>query len=173
MNQTKIQVPRIAVVKAKMARPHRVDAGINSNASKIPNCAEEIVAPVVGETNLLLHSCCIIRPATLMPIPVHIIASSRGKRETKKISHKYRSPDKSSWGDISITPTKSEMTDTTNNIVANISVERYCLILPSPSYKLVMANLWINEKCALIFGVYTTICRTSFWIIPHRLVVCN
>ena len=40
-------------------RLHRVEAGINSRASRMPNCAEEIVAPVVGDTNLLLHSCCI------------------------------------------------------------------------------------------------------------------
>lgn len=93
MNQTKTQVPRIDVTKAKMARLHRVEDGINSNASKIPNCAEEIVAPVVGETNLLLHNCCIISPATLMPIPVHIMASKRGKRETKNISHRCSSPD--------------------------------------------------------------------------------
>lgn len=31
----------------------------------MPNCAEEIVAPVVGDTNLLLHSCCMMSPATL------------------------------------------------------------------------------------------------------------
>ena len=55
MNQTKIQVPRIAVAKAKIALLHRVEAGINSRASRMPNCAEEIVAPVVGDTNLLLH----------------------------------------------------------------------------------------------------------------------
>lgn len=86
MNQTKIQVPRMAVTKAKIARLHNVEAGMNSSASKIPNCADEIVAPVVGDTNLLLHNCCIISPATLIPTPVHKMASSLGKRETIKIS---------------------------------------------------------------------------------------
>ena len=52
MNHTKSQVPSVAVTNAKIARLHRVEAGMNSSASKIPNCAEEMVAPVVGETNL-------------------------------------------------------------------------------------------------------------------------
>ena len=51
INQTKIQVPRIAAVKAKNALPHNVELGRNTRASKIPNCAEEIVAPVDGDTN--------------------------------------------------------------------------------------------------------------------------
>ena len=72
MNQTKIQVPRIAVAKAKIALLHRVEAGINSRAGRMPNCVEEIVAPVVGDTNLLLHSCCMMSPATLMPMPVYL-----------------------------------------------------------------------------------------------------
>ena len=33
----------------------------------MPNWAEEMVAPVVGETNLFMQSCCMIRPATLIP----------------------------------------------------------------------------------------------------------
>ena len=74
MNQTKIHVPAIAARNAKMARPHSVDDGMNNSASRMPNCADEIVAPVVGETNLFMHSCCMIRPATLMPTPVHSIA---------------------------------------------------------------------------------------------------
>ena len=53
MNQTKIQVPRIAAAKAKSARLHKVDDGMNSSASKMPSWAEEMVAPVVGDTNLL------------------------------------------------------------------------------------------------------------------------
>ena len=81
MNQTKIQVPRIAVAKAKMARLHRVEAGMNSSASRMPSWAEEMVAPVVGETNLLLHSCCMMRPATLIPMPVHRMpAGGAGER---------------------------------------------------------------------------------------------
>ena len=53
----------------------------------MPNWAEEMVAPVVGDTNLLLHNCCMISPATLMPIPVHRMASRRGSREIRKTLH--------------------------------------------------------------------------------------
>ena len=56
MNQTNIQVPRTAKAKEKMALPHRVELGMNSSASRMPNCAEEMVAPVVGETNLFMQS---------------------------------------------------------------------------------------------------------------------
>lgn len=55
MNQTKTHVPKIAVAKAKRARLHKLEAGINNSVSKMPSWAEEIVAPVVGEINLLLH----------------------------------------------------------------------------------------------------------------------
>ena len=55
MNQTKIHVPRTAQTKEKAAHPHRVEPGANSKASRMPNCAEEIVAPVVGETNLFMY----------------------------------------------------------------------------------------------------------------------
>lgn len=82
----------MAAAKEKRARLHSVEEGMNSKASKIPSWAEEMVAPVVGETNLLLQSCCMIRPATLMPTPVHKIASRRGRRDTRKTSHKERSP---------------------------------------------------------------------------------
>ena len=57
---------------------------MNNSASRMPNCADEMVAPVVGETNLFMHSCCMIRPATLMPTPVHRMASRRGRRETSE-----------------------------------------------------------------------------------------
>ena len=106
---------------------------MNSNASRIPNCAEEIVAPVVGDTNLLLHSCCIMSPATLIPIPVHKIARRRGRRETMKISNCSKFPDNSSSGARSITPTKSEQQDKTASITDNIMVERNSLIVSSPS----------------------------------------
>ena len=90
MNQTNIQVPRTANTKEKIALPQRVELGRNSSASKMPNCAEEMVAPVVGETNLFIQSCCIIRPATLMPVPVQRIARRRGRREIRKIDQMDR-----------------------------------------------------------------------------------
>ena len=134
MNQTKIQVPKIAVTKAKMARPQIVDAGINRRASKMPNCAEEIVAPVVGDTNLFIQSCCIIRPATLIPTPVQSIASRRGRREIRKVSHCCLLPFKSSDMFTSRTPMNSEQTDKTSNTIARIMVNLYFLI-KIPPYK--------------------------------------
>ena len=134
MNQTKIQVPRIAVAKAKMARLHRVEAGINRSASKMPNWAEEMVAPVVGDTNLLLHSCCMMSPATLMPMPVHKMASRRGSREMMKISSCSKLPARSSPGVRSITPTNSEQQDKTSNRAKRTMVERYGLIQSSPFF---------------------------------------
>ena len=98
MNQTNIQVPRMAHTKEKAARPHSVEPGANSSASRMPNCAEEIVAPVVGETNLFMQSCCMINPATLMPTPVQRMASRRGMREIRKISKISASPDNKSEG---------------------------------------------------------------------------
>ena len=59
MNQTKSHVPRMAVTKAKPARLQSVEWGRNRSASKMPSCAEEMVAPVVGGDELvpakLLH----------------------------------------------------------------------------------------------------------------------
>src|SRR5699024_9651155 len=52
--------------------------GINIIATTIPSCAESIVAPVVGDTNLFLLICCIISPHILIPIPASIIAISLG-----------------------------------------------------------------------------------------------
>ena len=134
MNHTKIQVPKIAVVKAKSARLHRVEAGMNSSASRMPNWAEEMVAPVVGDTNLLLHNCCMISPATLMPTPVHRIASRRGSREIRKISICSKFPASSSAGVRLITPTNSEQQDKTSNRAKRTMVERYGLIQSSPFF---------------------------------------
>ena len=78
--------------KANKARLHKVDWGIKSRAIRIPSWAEVMVAPVVGDTNLFMHSCCIINPETLMPMPVHRIAKSRGRRETTKIPNWSVSP---------------------------------------------------------------------------------
>ena len=135
MNQTKTQVPRMAAPKAKSARLQSVEAGKNSRASRMPNCAEEMVAPVVGETNLLLQSCCIMSPATLMPTPVHRIASSRGRRETTKTSSWCRSPDNKSRGVRSMTPTKSEQIASTTRASDRRMVERLDLSISTPFLK--------------------------------------
>ena len=134
MNQTKIQVPRIAVAKAKIALLHRVEAGINRSASRMPNWAEEMVAPVVGDTNLLLHSCCMMSPATLIPMPVHRMASRRGSREIRKISSCSKLPASSSPGVRSITPTNSEQQDNISSRAERTMVDRYGLIKSSPFF---------------------------------------
>ena len=132
MNQTKTQVPRMAQAKAKNARLHRVEDGINSRASKMPNWAEEMVAPVVGETNLLLHSCCMIRPATLIPTPVHRMAKSRGSREMRNTSHCSPSPASRLCGLMSSTPTNRERPERIARIPPRTKVV-LCVAIPVPS----------------------------------------
>ena len=101
------------------------------------------MAPVVGETNLLLHNCCMINPATLMPTPVHRMASNRGNLEIRKISHKFKFPASNACGFISITPTNREQQDKTSSNTASTKVVRNCLIRFSPFIyrKLASANL--------------------------------
>lgn len=122
----------IAKTKENNARDHKVELGINSKANKIPNWAEDIVAPVVGETNLFIHSCCIINPATLIPIPVQRIANKRGILEMMKILITSLSPDKRALISVSITPTNNDITDKTTNIVNKIIVDRYLRIITPP-----------------------------------------
>ena len=124
MKKTNTHVPKIAITNAKNALPHRVELGMNSIAIKIPSSAEEIVAPVVGETNLFMQSCCIIKPATLIPMPVHKIASRRGRREISKIRSCSLFPSNNSESCISITPINSETTDRTANRNASSTVDR-------------------------------------------------
>ncbi len=115
-----------------MALDHNVDDGINNNAISIPSCADEIVAPVLGDTNLFIHNCCMISPAILIPTPVHKIASSLGSLEIIKILHCSASPLKSDDKLISITPTKSENIDKTSNITAKTMVNLYFFMLIPP-----------------------------------------
>ena len=133
MKQTKIHVPAMAAAKAKTARPHRDDDGINSSASKIPNCADEIVAPVVGETNLFMQSCCMIRPEILIPTPVQRIARRRGSRDLNRISICSKSPRSTPSGLSSITPRNSDTTDSTASNTARRMVRVFGFILGSSS----------------------------------------
>ena len=130
MNQTKTQVPRMAAPKAKRVRPQRVDSGANSSASRMPSWADEMVAPVVGETNLLLHSYCMMRPATLMPAPVQRMARSRGSREMKSNSIGPICP----AAELSSgrTPTKSDAPERARRMAARSRVRRRDLIQTSP-----------------------------------------
>lgn len=129
MKQTKIHVPAIAAIKAKTARPHSEDDGINKSASKIPNCAEEIVAPVVGETNLFIQSCCMIRPEILIPTPVQSIARRRGSRDINRISTCSKSLRSTPSGLISMTPRNSDTTDRRTSAAARRRVRVFGFIL--------------------------------------------
>lgn len=96
---------------------------MNNNAINIPNWADEIVAPVVGDTNLFIHNCCIIRPATLIPNPVHNIAKSLGSRDIKNNSIWYISPVISEKISISITPINRDIKDKIIKVTVKIIVE--------------------------------------------------
>ena len=132
MNQTKIHVPSTAAAKAKTALLQSVDPGMNSSAISIPSWAEDMVAPVVGETNLFMHSCCIIRPATLMPIPVQSMARSRGRRDMRKILHCSPSPESSPDNSTYSTPMNSDTADSTSRAAASMTVDVYFFILGPP-----------------------------------------
>ena len=121
-------------MKAKNARPHNVEFGIKSSAIRIPNCAEEIVAPVVGETNLFMHNCCMISPATLIPTPVHKIASKRGNREITNISICSTSPLNRPVKFKSNTPINSDHTDKISSMTAREIVKPYFLMVVPPFF---------------------------------------
>lgn len=132
-NHTKIHVPRIDIAKASMTLPHRPIVGKKTNASMMPNCADWMVAPVLGDTNLFMQSCCMISPATLMPTPVHRIASSLGILARRKIFHSIPSGFSSNVPIlISVTPTNSENTEMSSSTDARIMVGKYFLICIAP-----------------------------------------
>ena len=110
-----------------------VDPGRNNSASRMPKRADANVAPVVGETNLFMHSCCMISPATLIPIPVQRIASNLGKREIRKSSNCSALPANSSPGVISITPTKSERKETTASSSPSAMLRRHECFSSNPT----------------------------------------
>ena len=125
-------MPKIAVANANIALLHSVEDGMNKSARSIPNCAEDMVAPVVGDTNLLLQSCCMISPATLIPIPVHKIARSLGSLDTTNIFNCSPLPASSSAGVIFITPTNNDAQDTMSSKTAKTIVDKYAFIRSSP-----------------------------------------
>ena len=105
----------------------------------MPNWAEEMVAPVVGETNLFMQSCCMIRPATLIPDPGTTGSpAGGGRREIRKISSCSSSPDSSPDRFISITPRNSDQIDSTRRASAKSRVER-CRLMGGPPLKVVIS----------------------------------
>lgn len=83
-----------------------------------------MVAPVVGDTNLLAQSCCMMRPAMLMPMPVQRMARSLGKREISMSSSDSISPESTSAGVMSAALTKSERTLISVSSTRRMQVDR-------------------------------------------------
>ena len=90
-------------------------------ARAMPNWADWIVVPVVGDTNLFMQSCCMISPATLMPMPVQRMASRRGIRASRKIFSSIP-PESSELIWISVAPTNRDSTDRIASKAARITV---------------------------------------------------
>ena len=124
MNHTNTQVPRVAATKAKRLRPQMPALGTNTMAMSTPNWADWMVAPVVGDTNLFMQSCCMMRPATLMPAPVHSTASRRGRREASRVSHWSASPASRPDTSMSSTPINNDAHDSPARSTASIAVDR-------------------------------------------------
>ncbi len=124
MNHTNTQVPRMAVTNAKRLRPQMPAPGTNTMAMSTPSWADWMVAPVVGDTNLFMQSCCMMRPATLMPAPVHSTASRRGRREASRVSHWSASPAARPEKSMSSTPMNSDAPESPARSRAKMTVDR-------------------------------------------------
>ena len=124
---TNARVPATANAKANNVRTQSPMVEKKTIAKAMPNCADWIVAPVVGDTNLFIHSCCMIRPATLMPMPVQRIAKSLGILAKRKILSSIP-PASSVPMSISAAPTNKESTDKITSKNASTTV----LIWPLP-----------------------------------------
>lgn len=99
---------------------------------RTPSSLEAIVVPVVGETNLLLVSCCMIRPATDMPAPVHRMASRRGSRDASMVIHCWLSPLNKAERSRSATPMNNEAMERIMSIMKRTRedrVENICIFL--------------------------------------------
>ena len=138
-NATKSQVPAMAAAKAKRALSQIVEAGMKRSASRMPSCANWIVAPVVGETNLFAQSCCMMRPAMLIPAPVQRTARSLGRRESRKRPTCAASPARSAPGVMSPAPAKRLRTETTRVAVRSTSVDRGMMVVRKKSYRVIVA----------------------------------
>jgi len=75
-----------------------------------------------------------IRPATLIPIPVHRRASSRGSLEMIKILSCHTSPDKSDRVSRSMTPINRDRIDSINKDTANPIVIPDFFTVSTPFY---------------------------------------
>ena len=74
--------------------------------------------------SFLVHAVLQGSPATLMPMPVQRMASRRGRREIRKISHVSTLPVSRSEGRMSSTPTNKEQTERIISRTPRKTVER-------------------------------------------------
>src|SRR5699024_4645953 len=88
-----------------------------NNDTNTPNFAESSVPAVVGETNLFLLSCCIIRPAILMLAPAISILINLGNLLMNNISAFSSVRFNKSVGERSETPRKIDDIDNTISII--------------------------------------------------------
>src|SRR5699024_2327424 len=98
----------------------KVLAAVNHiNDTSTPKRAASIVPAVVGDTNLFLLSCCMIRPAILILAPAIKILTSLGNRLTSKTSACSSVNLKISNSVTSDTPIKIDINDNINNGIIN------------------------------------------------------
>lgn len=96
--------------------------------TRIPSLAESKVPAVVGETNLFLLNCCMIKPTILMLIPAIIILINRGTLLTSKTCFCVSVKLNKSSGLTLETPTNTESSEKTNK-----SIIKYRIFIDCPS----------------------------------------
>lgn len=96
--------------------------------TRIPSLAESNVPAVVGETNLFLLNCCIIKPTMLMLIPAIIMLINRGILLTNKTCFWVSVKLNKSSGLTLETPTNTESIEKTSK-----SIIKYRIFIDCPS----------------------------------------
>ena len=118
-----------------------VAPGIIIIQNKIPSLAKSAVAAVVGETNLFLLICCIIKPLILNPTPATIIAISLGNLLISNISILSILKVNISLILILVTPINIEAI---HNIINTIN--KYLFFICFPPYCLTLSQKTINNS---------------------------
>ena len=113
-----IKDPSNAKINEKTAFDITPAFGINNIANINPILAESIVPAVVGDVNLFLLICCIIRPLILSPIPAITMLISLGTLLIKIICILLLSPANISLILILLTPINREISDSITKAIA-------------------------------------------------------
>lgn len=145
MNDINKIVPKIENANANIDLNTNDDLAKISSDTKIPNWAEEIVAPVDGETKLFITNFCIINPDIDRAIPVRIIVISLGILDIIKVLNCSTSL-KISSKLISIGPTKID----TKLKIINTDINNIFLCIGTPYYSKHFTNIEIMcQQCHL------------------------